>query len=1298
MVYRIPIINIQTSSTSISPAGMHSVPFIVNNTRSIEKFSGGLPLRLGKTSRSGMFRGVRFYAKYTDASDVQREGQMIVDMERIGVAVDKATKIKRRTTFGRVYAAMDNLQMQALMMSLHSCDRHLYESLSLKPTKLVLDIDRPLPSTSTAFDLMRLDDGLRLHFLPFLCSVLNDIIVLPTSFDSLTPEDFVVLDASKIAYKYSKHLIMNTKFQSACSPRRDVEKFVMHTFRDRLRDRCLRDTALREFCYFRPAGQQESKEAVDFSIYSNGKRSMRLPACCKGDGKRENAAPRLLLPDAQFCSPDLPINAFMCNVFAPDVAVMWSPRAPLATCMPRGPTARVPQLEDNSARQTRQSLHMPISRTGPHAVPVVVTKCLEDISSAIHPHYTSRSISSGVTESTSLNFVTMLINYKAPEPGGDRVCAFGCEKHTRHYASVTLYDNGSSEYFCFGCQETTVLSAITSDTIGQMAPEGILPDDGHFVDSISRAMPGCTLTQCSLKYLPSCPLQRTLARPEMCIARSGMGTGKTFMISEYIKDLGIVAPELRVVSIGFRQTLNTALATRLNLQNYLTASSPSLNGVPRLSIQLDSLPRLLLPGREDGHFELPAPYDIVIIDEIESLLTHFTSATMQDKALLCWRIFECVLSRCTKLVVCDADLGDRAISFLAGIGRDPRCTCVIRNDYSAYVTRHIVVHNVVTFTKRLYRHAVKQKRKIYLASNSRTYAHHAKCILSTAGLDVLLIEGASPPAVKAAAADCDATWGSYDVVICTPAVAAGIDCSILHFDDVFVYGTNGSNTGRELNQQRGRVRHVASRTVYVCIDTVRKPFGKGVESSNVAIQESMDGIMGVARGLLGDIRSCVLPSIAGEPGVFGICVTQCPRDLLRIIAVSRMERERSIRNMSLEYERAVVWADAKSAFIKLPDTKLRYSSMLTMEINNLHIAQHDASEIADAVYSPSSAMDSGMEDAIVFRKAKLGSFYGGIDFRCADAVFHFIPDARQITIKNITESLLPISYLFMADQTSDGAFSTRILTDMSMRIEHTVHHKIVLEERLPSWVFRVFSIILLYAAGCRSVSVSLAEGAVLIPDANIVAIVSTDGLCSSLSCTRLKDTQLQLWLQRQASRFIEDANDNYDATVFDEHETMRIARKWLSRTYGIKWAAKKVKRTRLIGGGSIRNTICMPHTDILRLSMLGVCLHSHTLSLEDFVAADHYRSQCMSFSAVQRLDKDYLANEVFLADYGATIPTLADLKRRTACKVSLGPRAAMTALPQKETIAWDTFDYHRTMADVENVLDCLHVQTPLYDM
>jgi hypothetical protein len=138
-----------------------------------------------------------------------------------------------------------------------------------------------------------------------------------------------------------------------------------------------------------------------------------------------------------------------------------------------------------------------------------------------------------------------------------------------------------------------------------------------------------------------------------------------------------------------------------------------------------------------------------------------------------------------------------------------------------------------------------------------------------------------------------------------------------------------------------------------------------------------------------------------------------------------------------------------------------------------------------------------------------------------------------------------------------------------------------------------------------------------------------------------------------------------------------------------------VKRTRGADGGTTRHTTFHPRKDALRLSMLGVCLHAHTHHDERRDEADAYLDACMLQCGIQMKDKDYLMREIFLSDYNATIPTLTELKRRTACKVGLaGAKNPAPPAATADRIAldgWATFDAARVVADVDGVLACLHI-------
>jgi hypothetical protein len=189
------------------------------------------------------------------------------------------------------------------------------------------------------------------------------------------------------------------------------------------------------------------------------------------------------------------------------------------------------------------------------------------------------------------------------------------------------------------------------------------------------------------------------------------------------------------------------------------------------------------------------------------------------------------------------------------------------------------------------------------------------------------------------------------------------------------------------------------------------------------------------------------------------------------------------------------------------------------------------------------------------------------------------------------------------------------------------------------------------------------------------------------------DNNLQNWLTRQVTHFLGD--EECERSAFDHGKTIQIAKKWLMRTYGIRWGKNVVKRARGCDG-THRITRCHPSADALRLSVLGVGLHAHTKQAEEHIAAQQYWDECTSYLDVHQADKDYLMREIQLADYSTVIPTMAELKRRTACKVGLAGQGVTTVPlpPHAPAAGWDSFDAEHVMVEIRRVIRCLHV-TPM---
>jgi len=146
--------------------------------------------------------------------------------------------------------------------------------------------------------------------------------------------------------------------------------------------------------------------------------------------------------------------------------------------------------------------------------------------------------------------------------------------------------------------------------------------------------------------------------------KSPPGTGKTFLMKKFIKKL----KSQTILSITSRVNLAGEHMVDLELNFY---KKTDIKKSKKLAIQLESLYKCKLSNFKDG---------ILILDEINSLLTHLRSPTVTNRRAL---NFTCLIEliKTAKYVIClDADMCDWNIEFIKKI----RCNKIINNDFLVY--------------------------------------------------------------------------------------------------------------------------------------------------------------------------------------------------------------------------------------------------------------------------------------------------------------------------------------------------------------------------------------------------------------------------------------------------------------------------------------------------------------------------------------------------------------------------------------------------------------------------------------
>ena len=290
--------------------------------------------------------------------------------------------------------------------------------------------------------------------------------------------------------------------------------------------------------------------------------------------------------------------------------------------------------------------------------------------------------------------------------------------------------------------------------------------------------------------------------------KSAMGTGKTqsveTMLNGFFDKHG---KDSRVITFSLRQAYANDVShnayKNLNFTNYLDAirDEIDLTSVNRLIMSLESFHKLY-----DDRIKM---YDVVILDECESTLVQFFSATVKSNRE-CFDGFVDLLKYAKKIICLDADLSiNRSIKFLKTIApvrifrntyKPPKRTYEFVNDYNRYSDQII--------------EDIKANNSVCIVSIDRAHGMHIRDSLWAAfpkmkdNNEIVFIHGDCDRRLKNELTNVNTNWTNYRVLIYNTVIGQGVDYNIIdHFKKVYAIVVGGICTQREFFQMIGRIRN-----------------------------------------------------------------------------------------------------------------------------------------------------------------------------------------------------------------------------------------------------------------------------------------------------------------------------------------------------------------------------------------------------------------------------------------------------------------------------------------------------------
>ena len=251
----------------------------------------------------------------------------------------------------------------------------------------------------------------------------------------------------------------------------------------------------------------------------------------------------------------------------------------------------------------------------------------------------------------------------------------------------------------------------------------------------------------------------------------------------------------------------------LNFKSYLDKDY----NADRLIIQIESIQRISQNTFIDEYTEQIKQCDLVIIDEIESVLNQFNSPTFKNQSKQIFEYFTELLKYFNKCSFLDGDLSDRGYSFINSISTKQINVVnnikMVQKIYNIVNDRNQYITDIMT--------DLDNNNKIAIISQSRSECDNFYKLLTEKFKDKCIKIYTSLTDDNEKHKDINNEW-FCDVLIYSPTIEAGCSFNYDHYDKIYGIICNGSTSQRSYMQMLSRIRKVKSNEITILNDKIFK--------------------------------------------------------------------------------------------------------------------------------------------------------------------------------------------------------------------------------------------------------------------------------------------------------------------------------------------------------------------------------------------------------------------------------------------------------------------------------------------
>ena len=323
------------------------------------------------------------------------------------------------------------------------------------------------------------------------------------------------------------------------------------------------------------------------------------------------------------------------------------------------------------------------------------------------------------------------------------------------------------------------------------------------------------------------------------VVKAGLGKGKTTQCIKFVND----RPESSVVIFSPRILFAKAICAEFNRE--LTTGDKFVCYTDVDTMELEASTRVVISPQSLFKLKgMPKWFDIVIMDECESVLSEFTQNTMKipkniNAVLDSYVVFEKIMKYSKYNILCDAFISNRTLTFLNHITNKQKIHYMINNsqpikreaieyiDYKKFQSE--MTNDIWSRSKNVVFYCDSKDKIIKTSEYHPTNDKH------------LYIHGQSSVKVRNTTDDVNTHWKGKKLLAYNSTITVGINYQNKDYDRLYLYGSVYCANVRNIFQSSMRIRHLKENLMVY--NLMAKEYKKTNYDRYICYEDALDNLL-----------------------------------------------------------------------------------------------------------------------------------------------------------------------------------------------------------------------------------------------------------------------------------------------------------------------------------------------------------------------------------------------------------------------------------------------------------------------